>query len=227
MADKLLSILESTLTGIANAIRSKGGTSAKLSFPTGMVNAINAIETEANITPKITAQTRYLTTSQKSVNIEPGFHDGSGSVKIRLQSKSATPSASQQNITPDSGYFLSSVSVGGIGSGTRVYVGTKTVSSRSDTVTVSGLPFTPTGVIFVLIDGNGSTKAVTCASTLTKYPYKDSGHDTGSALSTVLDGKLMTGNISASISGSSFKAGKQGISKYYGKYLYVIWDGDP
>ncbi len=225
MADKLLSILKSTLDDIANAIRSKGGTSAKLSFPTGMVNAINAIETEANITPKITAQTRYLTTSQKSVNIEPGFHDGSGSVKIRLQSKSATPSASQQNITPDSGYFLSSVSVGGIGSGTRVYVGTKTVSSESSSVTVTCPSFTPTRVIFILVNGKGRTKTTACAASLTKFPYtvKDNRYP-GTYL---YSGKYLSSSTLAyaEISGQSITV--KNFDKFYGDYIYVAWDGDP
>lgn len=35
--------LESDLTSVANAIRTKGGTSASLSFPSGFVNAIEAI----------------------------------------------------------------------------------------------------------------------------------------------------------------------------------------
>lgn len=37
--------LDNGLTAVANAIRTKGGTSASLSFPTGFVNAIDAIET--------------------------------------------------------------------------------------------------------------------------------------------------------------------------------------
>lgn len=37
--------LDSDLTSIANAIRTKGGTSAQLVFPTGFVDAIDAIET--------------------------------------------------------------------------------------------------------------------------------------------------------------------------------------
>ncbi len=43
MADYLTTDTE--LTSIANAIRSKGGTSARLSFPAGFVSAINAIST--------------------------------------------------------------------------------------------------------------------------------------------------------------------------------------
>lgn len=37
--------LDSDLTSVANAIRAKGGTSAQLAFPTGFVDAIDAIET--------------------------------------------------------------------------------------------------------------------------------------------------------------------------------------
>lgn len=40
------SVLNSGLTSIANAIRSKGGTSAQLSFPSGMKNAVDAIPTK-------------------------------------------------------------------------------------------------------------------------------------------------------------------------------------
>ena len=41
MADYVVN--ENDLTSIANAIRTKGGTTASLSFPTGFVSAINAI----------------------------------------------------------------------------------------------------------------------------------------------------------------------------------------
>ena len=41
MADYL--VTDTELTGIANAIRTKGGTSAQLAFPTGFVSAIGAI----------------------------------------------------------------------------------------------------------------------------------------------------------------------------------------
>ena len=37
--------LDADLTSVANAIRTKGGTSAQLAFPTGFVNAIDAIPT--------------------------------------------------------------------------------------------------------------------------------------------------------------------------------------
>lgn len=45
--DKIVdsAVLNANLTAIANAIRAKGGTSASLAFPNGMVEAINAITT--------------------------------------------------------------------------------------------------------------------------------------------------------------------------------------
>ena len=45
--DKLVdsSQLDSDLTSVANAIRTKGGTSAQLSFPSGFVSAVQAIPT--------------------------------------------------------------------------------------------------------------------------------------------------------------------------------------
>lgn len=44
--DKVIdsSVLDANLESVANAIRTKGGTSANLAFPTGFVNAISAIE---------------------------------------------------------------------------------------------------------------------------------------------------------------------------------------
>ena len=50
MADYLTTTTE--LTSVANAIRNKGGTSAPLSYPTGFVSAVNAIEINP-VTPNV------------------------------------------------------------------------------------------------------------------------------------------------------------------------------
>ena len=55
MATKIVNAeqLDSDLTSVANAIRSKGGTSATLAFPQEFVSAIGAIETGGGIDPTV------------------------------------------------------------------------------------------------------------------------------------------------------------------------------
>lgn len=54
------------------------------------------------------------TTSNQSYTVPAGYHDGTGTVSIVLETKSATPSTSAQNITPTSGKVLSKVTVNAI-----------------------------------------------------------------------------------------------------------------
>lgn len=61
------------------------------------------------------------------------------SSSVQTQTKSATPSESQQTITPDTGYYLSSVTVGAIDSG---YVGSGVSRKSSTDLTVSGATVT-------------------------------------------------------------------------------------
>ena len=54
------------------------------------------------------------TSNNQSYTVPSGYHNGSGTVSIVLEEKSATPSGSSQNITPTSGKVLSKVTVGAI-----------------------------------------------------------------------------------------------------------------
>lgn len=54
------------------------------------------------------------TTSNQSYTVPSGYHNGSGTVSIVLETKSATPGDSSQTITPTSGKVLSSVTVGAV-----------------------------------------------------------------------------------------------------------------
>lgn len=60
------------------------------------------------------SKTLDATTSNQSYTVPAGYHNGSGTVSITLEEKSATPSASAQNITPTSGKVLSKVTVAAI-----------------------------------------------------------------------------------------------------------------
>lgn len=59
--------LDSDLSGIANAIRKKGGTSASMSFPNGFSSAINAISTGVTVQVK-TGTVTGVSGTNKTVN---------------------------------------------------------------------------------------------------------------------------------------------------------------
>ena len=60
------------------------------------------------------SKTLDATTSNQSYTVPAGYHNGSGTVQIVLEEKSATPTTSSQNITPTSGKVLSKVTVAAI-----------------------------------------------------------------------------------------------------------------
>lgn len=60
------------------------------------------------------SKTLDATTGNQSYTVPSGFHNGSGTVSITLEEKSATPAATSQNITPTSGKVLSKVTVAAI-----------------------------------------------------------------------------------------------------------------
>lgn len=167
MADKLLSIQDSTLQNIANAIRSKGNTSSPLTFPQGFVSALQNITTEATVTPKIAAQQKTLTPNDTSFGVQAGFHDGNDRVSIVTQSKTVTPSTSQQVVTPDPNKFLSGVVVQPINvAGFSIQKGFWTTGQTS-VFSMSGLSFAPIGAMLVLqkYTGNSGLDKVFCVST--------------------------------------------------------------
>ena len=60
------------------------------------------------------SKTLDATTNNQSYTVPAGYHNGSGTVSITLEEKSATPTTSSQNIIPTSGKVLSKVTVGAI-----------------------------------------------------------------------------------------------------------------
>jgi len=74
--DKLVdsSQLDADLTSVANAIRTKGGTSAQLAFPAGFVSAIGNIPTGGGSNEKLLASGTYTVTSiESSITISTGI----------------------------------------------------------------------------------------------------------------------------------------------------------
>ena len=60
------------------------------------------------------SKTLDATSNNQSYTVPAGYHNGSGSVSITLEEKSATPTTSSQNITPTSGKVLSKVAIAAI-----------------------------------------------------------------------------------------------------------------
>lgn len=79
-----------------------------------IVNA--AGQTVAGTMPNNGAVSKVLdaTENNQEYTVPAGYHNGSGSVGIVLEEKTATPSASAQNITPTAGKVLSKVTVSAI-----------------------------------------------------------------------------------------------------------------
>ena len=61
--------------------------------------------------PNNGAVNKTLTAQEKSYTIPAGYHSGTGSVSISPESKTATPTKSQQTISPTAGKVLTSVTV--------------------------------------------------------------------------------------------------------------------
>lgn len=57
------------------------------------------------------AVSKKLSTSETSYTIPQGYHNGTGTVSITTETKSATPTKEQQTVTPTAGSVLSSVTV--------------------------------------------------------------------------------------------------------------------
>ena len=134
--------------------------------------------------------------------IPKGYHNGSGTVSAvggggnyNLQSKTATPTKSQQNITPDAGYFgLSDVTVNAI---PETYQDTSSVTATAAEVL--------TGKIFVTADGtvttgemvnNGAVDKTLDVTTIT-YTIPKGYHSGTGKVKLVLETKTVTPTKSA------------------------------
>lgn len=78
------------------------------------------VDAEGNVVPGTmpnvgsVSKTLDATTGNQSYTVPEGKHSGSGTVNIVLETKTATPSASSQDITPTAGKVLSKVTVAAI-----------------------------------------------------------------------------------------------------------------
>ena len=147
------------------------------------------------------SKTLDATSNNQSYTVPSGYHNGAGTVSIVLETKTATPSTSSQNITPTSGKVLSKVTVAAIPS--------KFGDTTSDTAVASNLlsgkkAHTISGGAAVQITGtmpnNGAVSKTLDASTNNQSYTIPSGYHNGSGtVNVVLETREVTPSTSTQI----------------------------
>ena len=136
------------------------------------------------------AISQTLGTATTSYTVPSGYHNGSGTVSITLEEKSATPTTSSQNITPTSGKVLSKVTVGAIPSNFGDTTGDTVTASQ---ILAGYIGHTIQSGAAVQITGsmtnNGAISATIDGITVTSYSVP-SGYTSGGTVS--LDNTIET-----------------------------------
>lgn len=95
-------------------VSSVTATAGDVLSPKVIVDSTGATITGTMANNGAVSKTLDATTGNQSYTVPTGYHSGSGKVQIVLETKSATPSTSSQNVTPTSGKVLSKVTVNAI-----------------------------------------------------------------------------------------------------------------
>lgn len=187
-----------------NSIESSRNTIRNKLVELGLVASTAKLDALAAAIEDIVNQGAVSVTVQEgsTYTIPKGYHNGSGTVSgvsgggnYTLQSKTATPTKKQQNITPDSGYYgLSDVTVSAI---PEAYQDVSSVTASAGDVL--------TGKVIVLADGtvttgtmanNGAVSKTLDATTIT-YTIPKGYHSGTGTVKIVLETKTVTPTKSA------------------------------
>ena len=187
-----------------NSIESSRNTIRNKLVELGLVASNAKLDALAAAVEDIVNQGAVSVTVQEgsTYTIPKGYHNGSGTVSgvsgggnYTLQSKTATPTKRQQNITPDGGYYgLSDVTVGAI---PEAYQDVSSVTAAAGDVL--------TGKVIVLADGtvstgtmanNGAVSKTLDATTIT-YTIPNGYHSGTGTVKIVLETKTVTPTKSA------------------------------
>lgn len=184
-----------TVNAIPEAYQNVSGvtaTAADVLSPKVIVDSTGATITGSM--SNIGTVTRVLdaTSGNQSYTIAKGYHNGSGTVSIVLETKSVTPTKSSQTITPTSGKVLSSVTVNAI---------------PADYQDVSGVTATAASVLenYIIVDSTG-TQVEGTIPTQTSTDVTISGSTItipAGYYATNVTKSITTGVITASATGSS------------------------
>ena len=141
------------------------------------------------------SKTLDATTGNQSYTVPSGYHNGSGTVSIVLETKSATPSTSSQNITPTSGKVLSKVTVGAIPSN---YKDTTNADAVAGDVLSGKVFVNSTGEVTGAMTNNGAVAhTLDATSNNQSYTIPSGYHNGEGAVSIVLETKTATPSTSS------------------------------
>ena len=135
----------------------------------------------------------------ETYTIPKGYHNGSGTVKgvagggnYNLQSKTVTPTKSQQNVAPDQGYYgLSAVTVNAI---PEAYQDTSSVTAGAGDVRANKIIVTAAGeqVAGTLADNGSVNKTLDAATGNQEYTIPSGIHSGSGKVKIVLEEKTAT-----------------------------------
>ena len=173
-------------------VSSVTATASDVLSPKVIVDATGAAITGSMPNNGAVTRTLDATTGNQSYTIPAGYHNGSGSVSIVLETKSVTPTKSTQNITPTSGKVLSKVTVAAIPAD---YQDVTSVTATAGTVLDGYVIIDSTGAeITGTIPTKTSTDLTVSGATVTV----PSGY-----YATSVSKSVATGTLSASATGSA------------------------
>lgn len=121
-----------------------------LTGQTAYVDGEKVTGTMPNNSPAATV----LDTETSSYTIPAGYHDGTGSVSLTLEAKSATPTKAQQTIEPSEGKVLSSVTVEAI---PAQFVDTSTGTAVAGDILTGKIAFVNGASVTGSMPNNGAT----------------------------------------------------------------------
>ena len=141
------------------------------------------------------SKTLDATASNQTYTVPAGYHSGSGQVKIVLETKSATPTTSSQDVTPTTGKVLSKVTVAAIPS---QYKDTTNVDATAGDVLSGKTIVTSSGEVEGSMANNGAVSAtIDVRSGHTSYTVPAGYHNGEGTVSLVTEEKSATPTTSA------------------------------
>ena len=160
-----------------------------------IVDATGATITGTMANNGAVSKTLDATSNNQQYTVPAGFHNGSGKVSITLETKTATPTTSSQNIVPTSGKVLSKVTVNAIPS---QYKDTTNVDATAGDVLSGKVIVTDAGEVTGSMANNGAvSKTLDATANNQQYTVPTGYHSGAGTVSIVLEEKSATPSASS------------------------------